>query len=135
MPTQADNTIIRVQTEKVHDDQPQQMIEALGRAHERFGGTKGVPRIQEYGYTSHPPKGSQGVTTVLGGNPDNTMLVGLEHPEYRPKNLEEGEFKKYDMWGHFLYAPGESVVLQGRRVGDVAEDRRHHPPEGKEDHS
>jgi phage gp45-like len=117
MATQADNMITRVQSIKCYDDKDQQCFEADGRKYERFGGTSGkyaVPRIQGYGFTSHPPKGSQGITTTLGGNPENTMLIGMEHPEHRPKNLAEGEFKQYEMWGGYDYGKQDKWV---RKVG------------------
>ena len=112
MPTQADNMLVRVQSEKVLDDQPQQMVQAQGRYNERYGGTKGVPRIQSYGFSSHPPAGSQGVTTTLGGNPDNAMVVGMEHPEHRPKDLGEGEFKQYEKWGGYQHAKEDKWVTK-----------------------
>lgn len=94
-----------MQSIKVYDDKEQQRLEAHGRSGERYGGTGGTyatPRIQDYGMTSHPPEGSQGVT-VSDGNPDKAMIHGMEHPKYRPKNLEEGEVKVYDRWSHFQY--------------------------------
>ena len=107
MATQMDNMIVRVQSIKTHDDKEQQQLEAWGRQGERLGGNTGknaVPRVQDYGYTNHAPNGSQGVTLNLGGNPDNAMLIGMEHPKFRPKNLEEGEFKLYEKWGGYDHA-------------------------------
>jgi phage gp45-like len=104
MATQMDNTIHRNQLAKTHDDKEQQRVEADGRAGERYGGTSGkfaVPRVQSYGFTNHAPVGSQGVNINLGGNNDAAMVIGMEHPKYRPKDLKEGEFKLYEMWGGF----------------------------------
>ena len=119
MPGPTDNMIVRVQSIKVYDDQEQQRFEADGRHGERFGGTSGknaVPRVQGYGMTSYPPKGSQGVTLNLNGNPENAMLIGMEHPKYRPKNLKEGEFKLYEKWGGYDHAQ-DKVWL--RKVGSA----------------
>ena len=101
---------------KTHDDKEQQRLEAWGRHNERYGGTTGkhaVPRVQSYGFTNHAPKGSQGVTLNLGGNPDNAMMIGMEHPKYRPKNLEEGEFKLYEKWGGYDHAQENEVDSEG----------------------
>jgi len=106
MPTQADNSLVRVQSIKVYDDEGHQKFEANGRNGERFGGTGGkyaTPRVQNYGMTAHPPEGSLGITGNLGGNPTNAMITNMEHPDHRPNNLEEGEVKVYDMWDHYMY--------------------------------
>lgn len=119
MPTQADNTIVRTQFEKVHDDGDQQQIEMLGRKDERYGGSSGkygVPRIQSYGFSSHPPKGSQAITTTLDGNPDKAMVSGGEHPQFRPKNLAEGEFKQYEKWGGYEHGKQDRWI---KKVGDA----------------
>lgn len=119
MATQMDNMITRVQSIKVYDDKEQQRFEAWGRNKERLGGTSGkygVPRVQDYGFTNHPPQGSQGVTMALGGNPDNAMLIGMEHPEHRPKNLAEGEFKQYEMWGGYEHGKQDRWI---KKVGDA----------------
>jgi phage gp45-like len=114
MPTQADNTLVRTQFEKVYDDDEQQKVEMLGRQNERYGGSTGkhaVPRIQSYGFTSHPPKGSQAITTTLDGNPDKAMVSGGEHPQFRPKNLAEGELKLYEKWGGYLYGKEDRWIF------------------------
>jgi len=118
MATQVDNMLVRVQSIKTYDDKEQQQLEAWGRHNERYGGTTGknaVPRVQHYSLTNHPPNGSQGVTLNLNGNPDNSMMIGMEHPQYRPKNLAEGEFKLYEMWGGYLWGrPG--VWICNRKI-------------------
>jgi len=119
MPTQSDNNLTRIQSEKVWDDKPIQRLEALGRHGERLGGTGGefaTPRVQNYGFTNHPPKGSIGVTNTLGGNPTNAMITNMEHPDFRPKNLEEGEFKLYEKWGGYDHARQDRWI---RKVGNA----------------
>ena len=106
MATQADNMIIRAQAIKTWDDKQQQGLEVYGRHNERFGGVTGenaIPRIQYYPITSHVPNGSQGLVLCLGGNPDVAVVVGMEPPDIRPTDLEEGEFKLYDKWDHYLH--------------------------------
>lgn len=117
MATQMDNMLVRVQSIKTHDDKEQQQLELWGRKNERYGGNTGknaIPRVQSYGFTNHAPNGSQGVNLNLGGNPDNAMCIGIEHPQYRPKNLEEGEFKLYEKWGGYDYAQEPKWI---RKVG------------------
>ncbi len=40
---------------------------------------------------------------MWGGNPDTAMVIGVEHPPSRPKNLVEGEVKLYDDQGQFVF--------------------------------
>jgi phage gp45-like len=104
MPTQIDNALIRIQLITTHDDGEQQKLEADGRSNERFGGTSSelaTPRLQNYGYSSYGPAGSQGITMILNGNPDLAMIATIEHPQYRWKNLEAaGNIVEYDQWQH-----------------------------------
>jgi phage gp45-like len=98
MTTQGDNSLVRVQSIEADDDGDQQLFQANGRHKERMGGNqkgKGVPRVQSYGMSCNPPKGSFGMTMGSNGNPDQNMIVGMEHPEVRPKGLKEGEVQMY----------------------------------------
>lgn len=104
MPTQIDNCIIRCQLIKTHDDDEQQKLEAYGRYNERYGGTDpalATPRLQEYGYSSYAPEGSQGVTNIPNGNPDMAFITKVMDPKTRWKKLAaEGNIVEYDKWQH-----------------------------------
>lgn len=101
----SDNTNVRVRLDGTDDSGKQQKVRTKGRKRENLGGEKrGVVKLQQYGFSYNAPAGSLGRATMLGGNPDQTFVDNLEHPDHRPKGLAEGQWKNYDMWGHFLHA-------------------------------
>lgn len=105
MPTQADNTHVRVLNTRTDDSQKQQMSYGTGRKDEQFGGTKtGVPIHQSYGRRTYPPKGSNMLSSNLDGNNDKSMMHIGEHPDYVTPALNnpEGGITDYDKWGHTM---------------------------------
>jgi phage gp45-like len=106
MPTAADNMNYRGKIAKTYDDKDQQVLELTARHGERMGGNTGahgVPRVQNYGMTSHLPAESHLHTLVPEGNPDKATVIGGEHAPSRPKNLAEGEVKFYCKFGQYMF--------------------------------
>ncbi|HEU4604061.1 MAG TPA: phage baseplate assembly protein V [Steroidobacteraceae bacterium] len=64
-----------------------------------------VNRYQDYGFTSHPKSGAQGVAIAIGGNRNHTALIRVDDPRYRKKDLQEGEVAVYH-W------EGDSILLK-----------------------
>lgn len=90
------NRVVRVRLDEVDDTGKQQLLKTRGRKRELLGGDKvKVPRMGIHGHASHPWKGSHGYAHIIGGNPDQTQIMGLEHPDKRLKNLQEGEAALY----------------------------------------
>lgn len=54
----------------------------------------GVERVQNYGFTSRPKKGAEGVVLYLGGNSDHGVVIAVDDMRYRVK-VEEGEVAIY----------------------------------------
>lgn len=124
-PTPTDNTHVRTKLTKTFDDGVQQKVQADGRSGEKFGGASGqngTPVHQDYGRSVHRPAGTVMLTSVPDGNPDKAMTMGGEHPDHRPKNLAEGEWKDYDKWGHFLHAKEDRWQI---KVGSCTIDIMH----------
>lgn len=122
-----DNQIVRVRLVETDDGDRRQAVRAEGRAREMFGGQKRkIPRNQEYGFSTHAPKGSVGTVIVIGGHPDQAMVANLEHPDHRPTDLEEGEVKIYSKFGQVIHlkangdiaisAPGDITIASGGTV-------------------
>lgn len=89
--------LVRVAIDKTDDTGKQQTVQATGRHRERFGGQKhGAHRMQAYPLSTHLPAGSQALVAALNGSPDMPVIIGGEHPDKRPKDLAEGEWKLYD---------------------------------------
>jgi phage baseplate assembly protein V len=77
----------------------QQKMRVKGLAGEEL---KDVVRVQPYGFTSHPPAGSEGLIASLGGRSDRAMLLGVEHPQHRPAGLGPGSTAIYDQHGNIV---------------------------------
>ena len=101
----------RVELVSVKDNDGIQYVVALGHADEQF---KDAHRVQPFGFTAHPPKGSHGLALAVNGRPDQTTIIGVEHPDHRQKNLAEGEVAFYDANGQFLkFMKGPKTEMQG----------------------
>jgi phage baseplate assembly protein V len=55
-----------------------------------------VSRIQNFGFTSHPPKNSEALCLFLGGNPDLPIALACDHAGKRVTGLKEGESAMYN---------------------------------------
>ncbi|MDR1276377.1 MAG: phage baseplate assembly protein V [Candidatus Accumulibacter sp.] len=70
-----------------------------------------VERIQEYGFTSVPPAGSEAVVVFQGGNRDHGLIIATDNRTFRLKNLASGEVALYT-------DEGDTIVF---RRGNVIE--------------
>lgn len=55
----------------------------------------GMERMQNYGMTSNPPVGSEGLAVFVGGNSDHPVVICIDNREFRFKNLAPGEVVFY----------------------------------------
>jgi len=102
----------RIELEAVFDDGEFQEATALGYDSERF---KRVHRVQAFGLSSHPPKGSHGIALAANGRPDQTVLIGTEHVDFRPRNLPEGATRLYDKDGTFVFLDADGNLFAETR--------------------
>lgn len=65
-----------------------------------------VHRAMPFGLASHPPAGSHGLALALQGRRDLVAVLGLEHPQYRQRNLPAGQAALYDSAGNVIWAKG-----------------------------
>lgn len=92
----SDNMLVRFKLTRVMDDLSYQRVQGAGRKNEVWGkGEYGPMRVQNYGFTANAPIGSVGLAQPMLGNPDEGMITNLEHPDYRPRNLAEGDVMFY----------------------------------------
>jgi len=54
-----------------------------------------VERFQQYGFTSHPLPGAEGVVLFLGGNRDHPIVLSIDDRRCRIQALQEGEVAIY----------------------------------------
>lgn len=90
---------------------------------------KNIERIQEYGFTSHPPANSEAVILFVGGNRSHGLVIATETSRYRLKSLPAGAVALYTMSGEYVkltngkievYA--DEVVLAGGAKKLLTED-------------
>lgn len=107
--------IIRVQLDDLDDKGSFQMATAKGRAGETLGGGDvKLIRAQEYGSSSHPPKGSMGYALQVGNSPSHFFLLGIDNKDTRPRDIGEGGKAIYGPDGQILkYLKGKTEASNG----------------------
>ena len=71
-----------------------------------------LEHAENFGFTSHPPAGSDCVVVPLGGKTSHGIIVTTTNGAYRITNLAEGETAVYN-------AAGAKIVLKQGRVIDI----------------
>lgn len=110
-----DNQLVRFRVEETDDSKTQQRMKVRGRKREAHGGAQHkVVRAESHGFRSHPPKGSQGFGVMIGGNPDQTFLFGMEKPDdaVRPKDLGEGEAIVYFDKDRYVHIKQDQMLVK-----------------------
>jgi len=113
--TRVANMISRVRLKEINTDGDQQTTILDGVAGEVIGGNHKVAHLQQFGFTSTPPAGSEGLMLCLGGNRDQSIVIGLESPGDKPTGVPGGGTKMYDNGGqYFEMHGGESTIKVGK---------------------
>lgn len=100
----------RVSVVDVDDTGTQQRLKLSGLKGEELDQ---VVRSQHYGLSSVPPKGGEGVLLLGGGRSDRAQVLGLEHPEHRPKDGKPGEVVLYDDQKQKVYLSRDGILIDG----------------------
>lgn len=105
----------RAAIDAVHDDGEQQLVDARGLARDKF---ERIHRAQDYGVSSNPPAGSEGLLLALGGRSDRVAMLGTYSAKDRRKNLPAGGVALHDNGKnvHKLLGPDGQVIYS---AGDV----------------
>lgn len=72
-----------------------------------------VERFQEYGFTSNPFAGAEGVMVSVGGNHDHGIVIAVDDRRYRLQGLSGGEVALYDDQGQKVHLTREGIVIDG----------------------
>lgn len=72
-----------------------------------------VERFQNYGHTSAPHPGAEGVALAVGASTDHTVVIAVDDRRYRLKGLQAGEVALYDDMGHKVYLTRNGIVIDG----------------------
>lgn len=109
----------RARIVKVDDKKSQQLVDLRGLKKEK---PKEIWRPQDFGYTSVPPKDSDGVMIQMGGRSDRTLYMDGGHEKYRPKKTPDGCSALFNMHGDIIrvFKDNADVVHQKKvniRIG------------------
>lgn len=75
------------------------------------GETRGnLERMQEYGFTSRPHPGAEGLAVFVGGGRDHGVVVACEDRRYRLRGLASGEVALYTDEGDYIHFKRGKVV-------------------------
>lgn len=80
-------------------------------------------RMQQYGFSSHPPAGSHVVVLNVGGQRDHPIIIGADDPSARPQNLAAGEVMLWSGHGHRAHLREDGGVLLTTNEGHRLELR------------
>lgn len=76
-----------------------------------------VERFQEYGFTSVPLPGAEGVALAVSGNRDHVVVVATDDRRYRKLGMQPGEVAIYNNVGDYvILKAGEIEVRHGTKV-------------------
>jgi phage gp45-like len=129
------STTRRARIVEVDDSKSQQRVDLRGLKNEK---PKKIWRPQDFGYTSNPPKDSDGIMEQMGGRSDRTVYRDGGHEKYRPKKTPEGCSALFNMHGDIIrvFKENADVVHQKKvniRVGKGYAAGESGAPEGDTD--
>jgi phage baseplate assembly protein V len=70
-----------------------------------------VERFQNYGFTSHPHPGAEGITVCPAGLRSHAVVIAVEDRRYRLRNLQQGEVAIYDDLGNVVLLGREAIAI------------------------
>lgn len=94
----------------VDDSGKESYADVEGMKDEKF--TK-VLRVQQHGFSSHPPKGSHAIGLALNGSSDMLVIIGGESGDKRPSGTAEGDSMLYNGNGAKVHLEGDAVHISG----------------------
>lgn len=99
--------VTKATIDSVKDSDPLQSVKVENLADEV---QDNVERVQNFGFTSVPPKGGESIVVCVGGNKDNSIVIASDSAQYRKKDLKDGEVAVYDKTGNYIYLKEDGSV-------------------------
>jgi phage baseplate assembly protein V len=98
-----------------------QVAQLKGLADEAFDG---VPRVQEFGFSSNPPDGTDAIMVAVGGSRESLVVIATDHKSFRIKNLASGESVVYTDDGTKIHLKkaGQIEIVTATKVTITAPD-------------
>lgn len=94
------NMVARAVIQSIDDSKKMQVVKALVSADEI---KEALERLQNYGFTSKPLAGAEGVALFVDGNRDHGVVICVDDRRYRVKNLANGEVCIYSDEGDKIH--------------------------------
>ena len=102
-------TVRRFTFSKVNDSGKESYADIEGLEDEKF---TNVMRIQQHGFTSHPPSGSHAIGISLNGQSDQLVILGGELGAKRPTDVGEGDSMVYNANGASVHLKGNTLYAE-----------------------
>lgn len=84
---------------------------------------EGVERFQNYGFTSYPKAGAEGLVLFVGGDRDHGIVVNVDDRRFRLKNLAEGEVALFTDEGDKIhFKRGNVIEIQTQHAKIISND-------------
>ncbi|MCO6514489.1 MULTISPECIES: phage baseplate assembly protein V [Snodgrassella] len=94
---------------RVNASEPMQTAQVAGLADETL---QDVEHVQQFGFTSNPPPGTEAIIIPLGGTTTHGIVIATENGDYRIKSLAPGEVAIYNQ-------SGASITLKNGKVINI----------------
>jgi len=76
-----------------------------------------VERFQNYGFTSNPLSGAEGVTVFVSGDRSHGIVIAMDDRRYRLKGLEDGEVALYTDEGDKIhFKRGNKIDIETKEL-------------------
>jgi len=108
------NMISRAVVESIDDSMKMQIAKVSLLAGEN---RSGVERFQDYGFTSYPKAGAEGLAVCPQGNREHVILIKVDDRRFRLKALAEGEVALYTDEGDKIHLKrGGKIVVYSDNI-------------------
>lgn len=74
------------------------------------GETRELIRLQNYGSTGVPPENSEAIAVAVGGKRSHLILVAVDDPISRPRDLNAGEYCIYTKFGDRIHLRNDRII-------------------------
>ncbi|MEM8698933.1 MAG: phage baseplate assembly protein V [Pseudomonadota bacterium] len=101
--------IVRGEVTRVEDGAGRQVLQVAMLEDEV---KTGAEHMQRYGLTTHPPEGAEAVVLNVSGNRDHSIVIAVEHREFRLRSLEAGEVALYDDRGQVIRLARDGIEIE-----------------------
>jgi phage baseplate assembly protein V len=73
-------------------------------------------RVQEFGFTSRPPKNSEAIVLSLGGNQNHPVIIATDNSAYRLKGLPDGACAIYNKNGDYVKLTANKIEVYANEI-------------------